>query len=315
MDFKSAAHFLRGRDDFLLITHDRPDGDTIGSAAALCRGLRQLGKKAYMLYNPGLLSYCAPCAEGLYADTGFVPETLVAVDIADTKLFFEEAGKYEDCIDLCIDHHPSNTGYAKNTLLSPASAAVGEIIFVLLGELGVKIDRQIAEAIYIAIVTDTGCFAFSNTSPETHRITAELMETGIDAAYFNKVIFRTKTKAKIEIERTMYENLEYFREGRVAVSSLNAEQIESFGASGIDVDGISSLPIDIEGVRVGITIRQENGGCKISLRSSEEVDASKVCRALGGGGHARAAGCFVEGDLKAARDLVLKALFEGFPDV
>ena len=176
MTVQAAAQWLRERDNFLLLTHVRPDGDTLGSAAALCEALNALGKTAYLLKNPGDLTRYEGFLTFSWAPEGFAPDHVVAVDIATEELLPEGAAQdYQGKSQLCIDHHPSNQGYAQQTCLDADAAACGEIIYRIIRELGVW-SESIAQALYIAISTDCGGFLYSNTTPETHRIAAELME-------------------------------------------------------------------------------------------------------------------------------------------
>lgn len=174
-----AAAWLRQNDCYLLLTHRRPDGDTLGSAAALCRGLRQLGKAAWLLENPEVTPKYAPYLTGLTVPAPLEGATVLAIDTASPGLLPENAQPLADNVQLCIDHHGSNTGYAAATLVAPGCAACGEVIFRLLEALTVPVDKGIAEALYLAIATDTGCFRYSNVTAETMRIAAQLMDLSL----------------------------------------------------------------------------------------------------------------------------------------
>ena len=181
MTTAEAARLLLGWDRLLLLTHVRPDGDTVGSAAALCRALRDLGKTAYLLPNPQLTATYAPYAAPYTAPEGFVPDRVVSVDIAALSLLPENARPYGERIDLAIDHHPSQGFFARETCLEADSAACGEIVYDIITRL-TPVTPDIALPLYVAVSTDTGCFVYANTTARTHRIAAALMDCGIDAA-------------------------------------------------------------------------------------------------------------------------------------
>ena len=205
MTVQAAAQWLRERDNFLLLTHVRPDGDTLGSAAALCEALNALGKTAYLLKNPGDLTRYEGFLTFSWAPEGFAPDHVVAVDIATEELLPEGAAQdYQGKSQLCIDHHPSNQGYAQQTCLDADAAACGEIIYRIIRELGVW-SESIAQALYIAISTDCGGFLYSNTTPETHRIAAELMEH-LDVRKVNKHFFKTKRFVELKLESRLLES-------------------------------------------------------------------------------------------------------------
>ena len=172
MTIQETAALLQTVDRVLLLTHVRPDGDTIGSAAALCRALRDLGKTAYLLPNPGITETYESYAAPYWAEEGFTPDFVVAVDIAALSLLPENAKKYASCIDLAIDHHPSNEGFAKESCVLAEMAACGEIIYEIAG-LMTPMTAEIALPLYVAVSTDTGCFVYANTTAHTHRVAAD----------------------------------------------------------------------------------------------------------------------------------------------
>ena len=232
----------------------------------------------------------------------------MAVDVADTSLLGLLEQDYGDKVELCIDHHPSNRLYAENTLLDGGAAAVGEIIYRLLTPLGAELTPAIAEAIYTAISTDTGCFRYSNVTARTHRIAAKLLDIGIDSHEINRAMFETKTRARLRLEREMLETLEYRMGGRMVLMTLTEKMIEDAGACEGDTDGLSAIPRGIEGVDIGVMLREVSGGFKISLRTTRSVNASEIGKLFGGGGHAAAAGCFIKGTAEIARDKICEAV-------
>ena len=309
MTVKEAAAWLGSHDRYLILTHKRPDGDTIGCAAALCRGLRGLGKMAHICPGTGETHLFTPYLEGLLAPADYEPETVVSVDIAARGLF-TDAGKpwLERGIDLAIDHHPSQEFFARETCLDASRAACGEIIHDILAELG-QVNAETAVPLYVAVSTDTGCFQYGNTTADTHRVAAALMDTGLDVFPLNKRHFRTKTWARLQVERLIVERMHRYEDGKVAVAPVSLSLMDEAGATEEDMEDIAAFLGQIEGVETSVTIRElAEGGCKLSVRTSGGLNATKVCAILGGGGHAAAAGCTVEVGLKEAEEQILAAI-------
>ena len=309
MTYTEAAVWLREHDRYLILTHKRPDGDTIGCAAALCRGLRGLGKTAHICPGTGETHLFTPYLEGLLAPEGYAPATVVSVDIAARGLFTETGEPWlERGIDLAIDHHPSQEFFARQTCLDASRAACGEIIYDILKELG-QVNAETAVPLYVAVSTDCGCFQYGNTTADTHRVAAALMDTGIDAFPLNKWHFRTKTWARLQVERLIVERMHRYEDGKVAVAPVSLSLMDEAGATEEDMEDIAAFLGQIEGVETSVTIRElEDGACKLSVRTSGGLNATRVCALLGGGGHAAAAGCTVNGTLEQAEAAILDAI-------
>ena len=303
------ADFLRHRDKFLLLCHRYPDGDTLGSAFALCRALLGMGKAARVRCPDAISAKYVFMYDGL-SMPDFDEECVIALDVADPHLLGGLAGRYGESVDLCIDHHGSNKNFASYNLVDSRCAAVGELVYQIIIELGLPIGREIAACLYTAISTDTGCFRFSNVTAETHRITAELLAAGVDFMAINTVMFETKTRARMEIERTIFDTLEYYGGGKIAMVRLTGAVIERSGADESELEGIANIPRRIEGVEIGVLLREVADGCKISMRTAPGVNASDICGILGGGGHPAAAGATISGSLDEAADRVLRAIEE-----
>jgi Exopolyphosphatase-related proteins len=311
ISLNEAAGFLREADHILILSHQCPDGDTFGSATALCLGLQKLGKHAMVKCSDEVTPKFRYLFGGIKSED-FVPSYIVAVDIADLPLFGEpNRSLYGDRVDLCIDHHPSNTQYAKQTYVNAKAAATCEIIYHLLKLLDVEIDRDIAASLYTGISTDTGCFKYTNVTPDTYRIAADLVETGIDAPAINRTMFDTKSRARMELERRAIDSLEYFCNDRVAVIEVTRAMVEETGATEDDMEGLASIPRGIEGVRIGVMIKEKKDGVfKVSLRAQPPANASEICAKFGGGGHAGAAGCTFETTLAEAKKQIVEAIGE-----
>ncbi len=306
IDLNEAGRFLRENDCFLILMHGSPDGDTLGCGYALCGALQQIGKKAKAVCPdpiPKKFDYVYREIE----QQEFEPQTIVTVDVADAKLLYgmKELGEKAA---LCIDHHVSNTEYAERLLLAPEYAAACELMFELLSSMPeVKITSCIADCLYTGIATDSGCFKYSNTSPQTHVYAAELMKLGADIVPINYAMFDMKSQGRLKLEQTVLSKIRYYDAGKIAVIDVTQELIDSIeGIDSEDVGALAAIPRQIEGVDIGICIKEKKPGLfKASLRSSENADVAAIAQQFGGGGHARAAGCAFECSLEEAeRQLV-----------
>ena len=307
---QEAAALLRRQDHILILTHRRPDGDTTGCAAGLCRALRQLGKTAWLLKNPDMTSINAVYVDGLWAPEDFSPAFVVSVDVAARSLFFPAAGPYIDRIGLAVDHHPSFEDFGEARCVDASRAACGEIVYEICRALG-EITPEVALPLYAAVATDTGCFVYANTTANTHRVAAALLETGIDYFSVNKRHFRTKTRRRMAIEAELMGNAEFFHQDRGVFLTIPLSLLARTGADENDLDDISSLAGIIEGVDCGAVLRElKDGEWKLSLRTGANgrVNATRACGLLGGGGHAMAAGATLHGTLEEVKRQVLDAI-------
>ena len=308
---QTAVDFLREHNDYLILTHKNPDGDAVGCAVALCLALRRAGKRAHIFKNYGFTPRFTPYLRDLCVEPEDASQRcVIAVDIADEKLFPKNALPLAPQVELAIDHHQSHKPYARNTLVDAHAAACGELIYRVIGALELPIDRDIAEALYVAISTDTSCFLNSNTTPDTHRIVADLMEAGVDFSAINRVFFVLKTKNRLEIESRLIHDMAYYAHGRIALMKITRDLLRETRATEDDLDNISALTRSIDGVELGILIRElSDGTSKVSMRSSELVNVAEVCSHFGGGGHARAAGCSIPAPPDAAEKILIDQIF------
>ena len=309
MTVREAAALLRQKDNILILTHRRPDGDTMGCAAGLCAALRQLGKRAWVLENPEATELNGYYAAPYLAPADAAPDFVVSVDIAARQLFFPAAEKYLDRVDLAIDHHPSQEFFARETCLDAGRAACGELVYDIVRLLG-PVTAEIAIPLYVAVSTDCGCFAYGNTTAATHRTAAALIETGIPLSQLNKRHFRTKTWKRLRIESLIVASMELHDGGQTALAAVTLAMREQVGADERDLEDIANFAGQVEGVKNAVTIRElAPGQCKISLRTDPELlNANHVCALLGGGGHAAAAGATVEGTVEQTKAAVLDAI-------
>lgn len=308
IDVKKCASLLKEYDNYLILSHRHPDGDTLGSAFALKRALDLLGKKSVVCCNDEMPEKYSYLWQGV-PNSEIKFDKIIAVDVADKKLLGEEfEAKYGDNVFLCIDHHMSNREYAENLLLEDRAAAA-VVIYEVICELGVNVTPEIASCVYTGLATDTGCFMFSNTTPTVHRIAAEVMEKGADYALINRLMFETRTLSYIKLEQMAVASIESHFDGKCAIMTITQEMFNKSGSNESECDGIASIPRKIEGVKVGVTIREQtNGKYKVSLRTIEPFDAAKICAHFGGGGHNRAAGCEFDCTLEDAKKQLLEII-------
>ena len=313
VDVKTAARLLGQMQDLLILCHQHPDGDTLGSAFALYYALGTLGIRARVLSPDPIPKRFDYLLTG-YHPQQYTPQSIIAVDVADLQLLKQVEEGYKQHITLAIDHHESHKEYAQYTCLDAAAASTAEIVYEIITQLQVTFSRQIASCIYTGVSTDTGCFKFSNTTAYTHLVAAKCFQAGVDFAAINRSMFETKSKSRIVLERMLMDTLQFHFDDRCAMVYITRDMLATSGAQDDEIDSLSDLPRQIEGVDVGICLRElASGGFKVSMRSSQYINVSQVCAALGGGGHVRAAGCFLDTDLKTAQMMVvsvLKAYFE-----
>lgn len=289
IDVKRCAELFREQDNILILTHAHPDGDTLGSGFGLCRALMALGKNARVVNAdeiPKKYDY-------LYKDLSFADfkeEYVVAVDVATENLLGGLSDVYGGKINLCIDHHGTNTEYAENLLLIETASAC-EIIYQVILALGVSIDKKTANCLYTGISTDTGCFRYASTTADTYRVAADLIEKGADNGAINRAMFETKTKTYARLERLAIEGMKFYLNERVCVITVTQQMYKESGSNEQETEALAPLTRQIEGVEIGITIREkEDGTCKASFRTFG-VNAAEIAKAFGGGGHPQAAAC------------------------
>lgn len=298
--------YLKDHDNYEILTHAYPDGDTLGSGFALCLALQQIGKNARVITTniPSKFTYLLKGVK----EQDFEAQTIISTDVAADSLLGSNMEKYAGRIDVCIDHHGSNTITAEEKFVDRFAAATCEIVYKLFRRMKIKITEQIADCLYTGISTDTGCFRYTNTTSETMRVAAQLMDFGCNTEYINKAMFETKSKTKIQIEHAVYDTMTYCADGRCAIIYTTLDMFKSLDVGDDEMEGLASIPRQIEGVLIGITMREKEGGFfKISVRTNGNIDASEFCSQFGGGGHPAAAGCTVEGTLDEVRNKLIEA--------
>ena len=313
----AAARMLAAQDKIMIITHVSPDGDTLGSGFALYHALSAMNKRVCVVNSDRITpKYCFLSGAKSVLRPQFEPQFIVAVDVGAVNLIGKELEEYVDRIDLCIDHHPSNSRYAKYNLIDAHAAATGEIMLDVITAMHAPMSPEIADALYTAIATDTACFRHSSTTATTLRKAARTIELGADMAKLNTYLFVVKSKQLFELERMAMEDIRFYRDSAIAVMPITLEMMRKSGATEDDTDGIASLPRQIQGVEVGVTVREvKPDEYRISARSDGRINVSAICQRLGGGGHVRASGARLIGSKDEIIDRIVTEVLAEYREV
>lgn len=312
MTFQDVTKIIGENRSFLILTHRNPDGDTLGSAFALAEAIVSTGRQAHVLNSDGFPQrYDFLYGSGLEGSCDMEAECVIAVDVADPALLGGGLERFcaPEAVDLCIDHHASNTLYARNTLLEADSPATALILYRLFDRAGITITGQMAACLYTGIATDTGCFKYENTTPDAHRAAARLIELGADYTDINRRMFDLKSRSRLLVEQLAMSRIEYAFGGRMSMIVVTRQMIRESGADESEFEGLAALPLNIEGVIIGITVKERQEGVyKLSVRTTDKLDACLFCRGFGGGGHIRAAGCEITGELCEVKERIRSAV-------
>ena len=285
------AQYLLKADNFCILSHRRPDGDTIGSSAALCLGLRSLGKTAHVLYNEEVSDRFTWLHEDLTKEAVEEGDTVVSVDVASPGMLPKAFEHLLGRINLRIDHHSSATSFTDCELVDGGSASCAELVWDVLEAAGVTMDEKIAEAVYVGVSTDTGCFRYANTTAHTFAVAAECAKAGARVFELNQELFETNTLGRLRMQAWIVDNMKLLRGGEMAIVAIPLAVEQELGVTQDDMDNISSFPRTVAGVCMAATLREtKEGDTKISVRAVPGYDATLVTTRFGGGGHKGAAG-------------------------
>ena len=312
IDYKKAAELLKNCGNAYILIHQSPDGDCIGAGMTIYHLLKSMGKKAKILCSDDIPKRYAFLTED-YEDEDFEPDYIISTDVADINLLGKYKNEYGDKVDLCIDHHISNTHYAKNTLVCPDASAACEVLFEVLMTMDIKPDNKICACIYTGIATDTGCFKYENASSRSHEIVAAIKKySDINYAQINRRLFDIKSRGQLKMESAVSDKMEYYLDGKCTMITITLELLETLNVDLGEVDGLAGIPLQYEDAEVGVTIKQrDEDSYKISMRSANDVNVSDICASLGGGGHVKAAGCLVHGTLDEVKKIIVDAVEKG----
>ncbi len=308
------AAALADAETCIVTTHLRPDGDALGSSLGLHRILLAAGKSSTVVdVEPIPERYRFLIADGECKSSDEIDVSTVDCIIVLDSGAIDRAppfvAEWQEKIPVInIDHHKSNTNFGRLNLVNDTASSVGEILCDLTATAKLTLTRSAAEALWVAIVTDTGRFSYSNTSPETMRAAATLLETGIETSSINHRIYNAMPQRQLRLQGRALDHLTTHEEGRVAMVTLSHDDYIELGCTAADAEDIVNLPRSLEGVGIAIFLYEllDEPGTKISLRTAEPYDAAEFCRLLDGGGHARAAGCSVTTQLEATTIQILE---------
>lgn len=295
----------------VILTHENPDGDAIGSGLALYNALKDMGKNPDLIIPefPRTFEFL-PGADEIKKGSDIEKYDLaISVDCATIKMLNGFANYFENAeVKISIDHHSTNTMFGDINYVSPDAPACAQILIVLLNYFKIEVTKEIGTCILAGIITDTGGFKYSGVTAETFEFVAWLLNKGINVSKIYRKVLQTKTRANFELNRIASNRLEFFEDGKVAFTYITKEDEEEVNAESGDHEGIVETGRDIEGVEVSVFIRETDKGCKISMRSNEYVNVSDVCLLLGGGGHIHAAGVTMQCTIEQAKEKILRQI-------
>lgn len=301
---------IKKAEKIVILTHENPDGDAIGSSLAMDLAIKQLGKNPDVIMPEySRLFEFLPGSEDIKKESDIQKYDLaISVDCTDLKRlkcgdkYFANAKS-----KIVIDHHGTNKMFGDFNFVNPVSPACCEILIGMFEYFGIEITKEIGSCIVTGIITDTGGFRYSGVTAETFEFTAELLRKGVNVSEIYKRVLDTKTRANFELNKLVSQRMEILEDGKVTFTYINLEDEKNVNAEEGDHEGLVEIGRDIEGVEVSVFIRekQDPKGYKISLRSNDYVNVSDVCLMFGGGGHPKAAGCFIQGDLEQAKTKIL----------
>ncbi len=310
---KSVAQWLREHDDIAVITHIQPDGDALGSSLALMHALRSMGKRAFVCDQhivPDYLKLLPGSDEVVSPDSiPFAPRAVLSVDCADEGRAGTAGALVTADMPLAmIDHHETNPADFPAALVDGEASASGVLVHEVLRAADVPLTKDIALCLYVAIVTDTGNFSFSCTNPEALIAVSDCLRTGLDVADLSYRLFRMKSAPRTRLLGRALDGMEYLADGQLALIRVFQKDFDECGAKSADTEGIVNFGIDTEGTEISVLAVEKPDGVKFSLRSKEKINVAQAVNALGGGGHARAAGVMIRQGMDKAVPMVLDVL-------
>ena len=303
---------IRKAKEIDILTHIHPDGDALGSTAALKMALEKMGKTARVISSqsvPKQMEFASFQLEA-YSPQLKGADVVLSVDASDEDRLGECVRIFHEAkVRLVLDHHVTNNRFGDYNYIDDRAAASGEIIYALIRRLGVELDREMAQALYIAISTDTGGLRYSSTSPRTLRVMADLTEQGLDVAEINRALYETRSKESLLAEGMTLETLHMYGDGKIAVMTLTLDTLGKSGAAEEECDWFVNLARSVQGVEVAVLLKQRGAReIKVSLRSNRYVDVAALAQELGGGGHIRAAGCTLYETAESTEKIIVEKL-------
>lgn len=299
--------------DIVILTHEMPDGDAVGSSLALYNGLKQLGKTVDIIIPeyPKTFSFLPGCSEIKKEGKSERYDLAIALDCSDTKRLRDDLEIFEHANKtINIDHHGSNTMFADLNFVNPVAPACAQILVTVLEYLNIEIEKNIGSCLIAGIITDTGGFKYQGVTAETFEFAASLLNKGVNLSEVYRRVFEKVSREAFELRRVANNRLEFFEDGKISFTyTTKQDEIDLHTSTG-DHEGIVELGRSVEGVEVAIYLREIDGGYKVSLRSSEYVNVSDICIMFGGGGHPKAAGCNLALPLEQAKEKIISKVKE-----
>ena len=302
---------IKKADKIAILTHENPDGDAIGSSLSLKLALKQLGKEADLIVPefPKSFEFLPGASEIIKESNVEQYDLAFALDCASMKLLNGFVSYFDNArTKIVIDHHSSNTMFGDLNYVDQDAPACAQLLLVVFNYFNINVTHEIGTCILTGIITDTGGLRYEGVTAETFRFVADLCEKGIKVSKVYEKVFASKSRAKFELHRIALNRLEFLEDGKVAFTYITKEDEEKVGASNGDYDGIVENGRDVEGVEVSVFLRETSNGIKVSLRSKENVNVSQVAMIFGGGGHVRAAGCKIQGNIEQVKNQILNTV-------
>lgn len=316
MNLKEAVAFLLERDHFAILTHARPDGDTLGSSAALCLALRSLEKTAHVLENPQITATYAWLHDGLTKKEASESDTIVCVDVAASHLLPDCFRRYLGHIALRIDHHSGHASFTDFAFADTSAGACTEIIFEILRAMDVPLTPSIADALYTGTITDTSCFQFANTTAHTLAVASACVAAGARNFEINQMVFAENLLQRLRLQNYIAQNMHTFANGCMAIVSIPRSFILEIGATEDDLNNILNFLQALTKTKLAATLLETpSGGSRLSVRSVPGVDSAVIAAAFGGGGHKLASGANMSVPLRAAEEAVEKEMLYRFGEI
>lgn len=302
---------IKKADKIAILTHENPDGDAIGSSLALKLALKQIGKEADVIIPefPKAFEFL-PAANEIIKESSIEQyDVTFALDCASIKLLNGFVNYFYNAkTKIIIDHHSSNTMFGDYNYVDQDAPACAQLLLVVFNYFNINVTQEIGTCILTGIITDTGGLRYEGVTAETFRFVAELCEKGVKVSKVYEKVFASKSRAKFELHRIALNRLEFLENGRIAFTYITKKDEEDVGASNGDYDGIVENGRDVEGVEVSVFLRETSNGIKISLRSKDKVNVSQVAMIFGGGGHVRAAGCKIQGNIEQVKNQIINTV-------
>ena len=299
---------IKKAEKIVILTHENPDGDAIGSSLAMYKALVKMGKAPDLIIPefPRVFNFLPEADKIKKVGSNEPYDLAIALDVAALKMLNGWSNYFETAkIKIVIDHHGTNTMYGDINFVNPDAPAVAQVLIHIIEYFGVEIDKEIGTCILTGIITDTGGFQYQSTTPETFEFAAELLKRGVNVSEIYKIVMETKTKASFELRKRAIDRLEFFEDGKIAFTYITKQDMEETNAESGDHEGIVNEGRTIEGVEISIFVRETDKGYKASLRSNSDVNVSDICLIFGGGGHIHAAGCNMSGSLEQVKEKII----------